>query len=77
MFSTFNHIGHYDAAQLTRGLYDPASEHDSCGFGLIAQVDGTCSRSIIDGALLQALSNMGMSGWLALVKRWGWLRGCY
>lgn len=48
----------------TRGLYDPASEHDSCGFGLIAQVDGTCSRSIIDGAL-QALSNMAHRGGVA------------
>ena len=35
----------------TRGLYDPASEHDSCGFGLIAQVDGNGSRAIVDAAL--------------------------
>ena len=48
----------------TRGLYDPASEHDSCGFGLIAQVDGKRSRSIIDGAL-QALSNMAHRGGVA------------
>ena len=48
----------------TRGLYDPASEHDSCGFGLIAQVDGKRSRSIIDGAL-QALSKLIAGGLIA------------
>jgi glutamate synthase (NADPH/NADH) large chain len=34
-----------------RGLHDPASEHDSCGFGLIAQVEGSGSRAIVDIAL--------------------------
>ncbi|HOV95997.1 MAG TPA: glutamate synthase large subunit, partial [Thermomonas sp.] len=48
----------------TRGLYDPASEHDSCGFGLIAQVDGKPSRAIVEGALA-ALSRMAHRGGVA------------
>ena len=48
----------------TRGLYDPASEHDSCGFGLIAQVDGNGSRAIVDAAL-EALSRMAHRGGVA------------
>ncbi|MDE2407193.1 MAG: glutamate synthase large subunit [Xanthomonadaceae bacterium] len=48
----------------TRGLYDPASEHDSCGFGLIAQVEGKPSRAIVDGALA-ALSRMAHRGGVA------------
>ncbi len=48
----------------TRGLYDPASEHDSCGFGLIAQVEGGASRAIVDGAL-EALSRMAHRGGVA------------
>jgi len=47
-----------------RGLYDPASEHDSCGFGLIAQVEGGASRAIVDGAL-EALSRMAHRGGVA------------
>ncbi len=47
-----------------RGLYDPASEHDSCGFGLIAQVKGEASRAIVDKAL-DALSRMAHRGGVA------------
>jgi glutamate synthase (NADPH/NADH) large chain len=47
-----------------RGLYDPASEHDSCGFGLIAQVEGSGSRAIVDIAL-DALSRMAHRGGVA------------
>ena len=47
-----------------RGLYDPASEHDSCGFGLIAQVEGSGSRAIVDIAL-EALSRMAHRGGVA------------
>ena len=25
----------------TQGLYDPAHEHDACGVGFVAQIDGT------------------------------------
>ncbi len=48
----------------TRGLFDPASEHDSCGFGLIAQVKGSGSRAIVDGAL-EALARMAHRGGVA------------
>src|SRR5690606_33656074 len=47
-----------------RGLYDPASEHDSCGFGLIAKVEGDGSRAIVDIAL-EALSRMAHRGGVA------------
>ncbi|TDK27195.1 glutamate synthase large subunit [Luteimonas aestuarii] len=47
-----------------RGLHDPASEHDSCGFGLIAQVEGDGSRAIVDAAL-EALSRMAHRGGVA------------
>ena len=47
-----------------RGLYDPASEHDSCGFGLIAQVDDAGSRAIVDIAL-EALGRMAHRGGVA------------
>ena len=47
-----------------RGLHDPASEHDSCGFGLIAQVEGPGSRAIVDIAL-DALSRMAHRGGVA------------
>src|SRR5262245_57262205 len=37
------------------GLYDPAFEHDSCGFGLIANIDGKASAWLVD----QAFSTLG------------------
>lgn len=48
----------------TRGLHDPASEHDACGFGLIAQVKGAPSRKMMDDALT-ALSRMAHRGGVA------------
>ena len=35
-----------------RGLYDPASEKDSCGVGLVANIKGIPSREIMDDAYL-------------------------
>ncbi|MGI8643795.1 MAG: hypothetical protein ACR2LS_06740, partial [Thermomicrobiales bacterium] len=32
-------------------LYDPAYEHDACGVGLVVDVEGRASRSILDRAL--------------------------
>ena len=49
----------------TRGLHDPANEHDSCGFGLIAQVRGAGSRGIVDKAL-DALARMAHRGGVAV-----------
>ena len=34
----------------SRGLYDPANEHDSCGVGFIAHIKGERSRQIVDDA---------------------------
>jgi glutamate synthase (NADPH/NADH) large chain len=47
-----------------QGLHDPASEHDSCGFGLIAKVEGAPERAIVDIAL-EALSRMAHRGGVA------------
>ena len=47
-----------------RGLHDPASEHDSCGFGLIAKIQGEPERAIVDIAL-EALSRMAHRGGVA------------
>ena len=35
-----------------KGLYDPASEKDSCGVGLVANIKGIPSREIMDDAYL-------------------------
>src|SRR5436190_2089304 len=34
-----------------QGLYDPALEHDSCGFGFVADIKGRASHDIIAKAL--------------------------
>ena len=47
-----------------RGLYDPAFEHDSCGFGLIAQLDDRAERRLVTGALT-ALARLGHRGAVA------------
>src|SRR6185312_7534470 len=43
------------------GLYDAAFEHDSCGFGLIANVDGRPSTWLVDQAF-SALAKMSHRG---------------
>ena len=43
------------------GLYDPTFEHDSCGVGMIAKIDGTASHAIVRDALT-ALVNMSHRG---------------
>ncbi|HEX7817281.1 glutamate synthase large subunit [Dyella sp.] len=42
-------------------LYDAAFEHDSCGFGLVAQIDGRASNKLVDTAFaaLAKLSHRG------------------
>ncbi|HWT16744.1 MAG TPA: glutamate synthase large subunit [Patescibacteria group bacterium] len=47
-----------------QGLYDPRFEHDSCGFGLIASLDNTPSRSLVDAALtaLERMAHRGAVG---------------
>jgi glutamate synthase domain-containing protein 2/glutamate synthase domain-containing protein 1/glutamate synthase domain-containing protein 3 len=54
-----------DLPRLTeQGLYDPAQEHDACGVGLVANIDGTRSHQIIKQGLevLVNLEHRGASG---------------
>ena len=43
------------------GLYAPDFERDSCGFGLIAQIDNRPSRALVESAL-SALSRLAHRG---------------
>ena len=43
------------------GLYDPNFEHDNCGFGLIAQMDGRASHTLVQTAIT-ALGRMTHRG---------------
>jgi len=45
----------------TSGLFDPRFEHDSCGFGLIANLDNRPSRWLVDTAL-SSLARMSHRG---------------
>ncbi|HZB29539.1 MAG TPA: glutamate synthase large subunit [Streptosporangiaceae bacterium] len=47
-----------------QGLYDPANEHDACGVGLVADLNGRVSHDIIDKALtvLRNLDHRGAKG---------------
>ena len=45
----------------SRGLHAPGFEHDSCGFGLIADLDDRPSRTLVDSALT-ALSRLAHRG---------------
>ena len=44
-----------------KGLYDPSYEHDSCGIGFVANINGTKSRSIVSDAITM-LENMEHRG---------------
>jgi len=50
--------------RLQPGLYNPRDERDACGFGLIAQLDDTPSRVIVDRAI-SALVRMTHRGGIA------------
>ena len=43
------------------GLYNPAHEHDSCGIGLVVQIEGNRSHEIIERGL-QVLENLNHRG---------------
>lgn len=50
------------AEELAReGLYDPRDEHDACGVGLIAAIDGVPRREIVEKAI-EGLRNMWHRG---------------
>ncbi|MCB1554835.1 MAG: glutamate synthase large subunit [Xanthomonadales bacterium] len=53
-----------------RGLYDPRFEHDSCGFGLIAQIDAKASRWLVETAV-DALARLNHRGAVAADGRSG------
>ena len=41
-----------NAAHLSRhGLYDPAQEHDACGVGFVAAIDGRPRRQVVEAAI--------------------------
>jgi len=46
------------------GLYRPEFEHDNCGFGLIAQIDGESTHQLVKSAV-QALARMTHRGAIA------------
>jgi len=46
------------------GLYRPEFEHDNCGFGLIAQIDGRPSHKLVKTAI-EALGRMTHRGAIA------------
>ncbi|NII12207.1 glutamate synthase large subunit [Oleiagrimonas sp. C23AA] len=48
-------------AQASPRLYDASFEHDSCGFGLVAQIDGRASTSLVDTAF-KALARLSHRG---------------
>lgn len=43
------------------GLYDPAQEHDACGVGLVAAMDGKPSRAVVQAGI-EALGNIWHRG---------------
>ena len=45
----------------TDGLYDPSFEHEACGVGLVANIKGRKSHSIIEQGL-EVLINLGHRG---------------
>ena len=41
-----------EARRLARhGLYDPAHEHDACGVGLVAAIDGKPRREVVEAGI--------------------------
>ena len=47
-----------------QGLYDPANEHDACGIGFVANIDGSKKHSIVQNGLemLENLEHRGAVG---------------
>lgn len=55
-------VKEYEAnVERLKGLYDPAQEHDSCGVGLVAALDGKPSREVVKAGL-EALGNIWHRG---------------
>ena len=45
----------------SKGLYSPEQEHDACGVGVVADIQGRQSHEIIEEGL-QVLINLGHRG---------------
>ena len=50
-----------DGPPPAQGLYDPAHEHDACGVGFVAQLNGRKSHAIVEMGL-QVLRNLQHRG---------------
>ena len=48
-------------ALIAANAYDPAHEHANCGVGLVASVDGTARRDVVEKSI-QALKNVWHRG---------------
>ena len=46
---------------IAAGAYDPAHEHDACGVGLVASIDGSARRDVVEKSI-QALKNVWHRG---------------
>ena len=53
-----------------QGLYDPANEHDACGFGFVVDIGGRRSHAIVQQAL-QVLVNLEHRGAAGAEKNTG------
>jgi glutamate synthase domain-containing protein 2/glutamate synthase domain-containing protein 1/glutamate synthase domain-containing protein 3 len=53
-----------DRRPAAQGLYDPAHEHDACGVGFVAQIDGTQSHALVHQGIqvLERLEHRGACG---------------
>ena len=40
------------------GIYDPSWEHDNCGVGLVAAINGRPSRAVVEAAI--SLKDIGL-----------------
>ena len=54
----------YSEKNHTKGLYEPSTEHDSCGVGFVVNINGQKTRAIVDNALtiLKRLLHRGACG---------------
>ena len=53
---------------LAQGLYDPRNEHDACGVGLVASLDGKPSRAVTQAGIdAPAWSKLRTNGTVAYI----------
>ena len=64
------HDAHQPRPRTGRTLYRPEFEHDACGIGALANIDGTRSHQILDDAL-SVLVNLEHRGGTGLERTTG------